>query len=270
MYGSIFNGILAAKKVEYGVMNLVLEIIAILYTLSRKTLFYAEYLICGEVSRCSLMCKPHRSIQSFFVLLLLALIFGVNPAAVSLARAETLEQGLFEEAVGEKAVEGKEASTPGILGRLQKRISQTWNEGNLDLFATAYTWHNRLAYDSKHVGRYNENPWGGGVGLSIVDEDGDSHLLFCMAFLDSWNKIQPYGGYAYFKNWRFGSNNDFRVGLGVTLGITARNEYNYIPFPLPLPVFGIGYKRLSVEATYIPGTSNNGNVLFVWLRWTIN
>jgi len=215
------------------------------------------------------MYEPYRPIQDFFVLLLLGLvILGANPvAAVPLSPADTQEESLFD-ASDSKAVEGKKA--PSILGRLQKRVSQTWNEGNVDLFATAYTWHNRLTYDSEHVQRYNENPWGGGAGLSFVDEDGDSHLLFLIAFLDSWDKIQPYGGYAYFKNWRFGYNNNFRVGAGIALGITAREQYSYIPFPLPLPVFGVGYKQFSVEAAYIPGTSNNGNVLFVWLRWTFD
>jgi len=213
------------------------------------------------------MHKPYRSIQDFFVFLLLSLvILGANPAAaVPLSQAEALEQSLLEASSGK---EEKEA--PGMLGRLQKRISQTWDEGNIDLFVTAYTWHNRLTYDKEHVRRYNENPWGGGVGLSIFDEDGDSHRLFFIAFLDSWNKVQPYGGYAYFKNWHFGSNNDFRISAGITLGITAREQYNYIPFPLPLPLLGIGYKQFSVEAAYIPGTRNNGNVLFTWFRWTFD
>lgn len=246
-----------------------LENITIICALSQKALFYAKNLIHGGISH-DFVYKPYRSsMQSFFVLLLFAalIILGVNWAAVSLSQAETLEQD-FLKVSEEEAVEGEES--PGVLGRLQKRISQTWKEGNMDLFVTAYTWHNRLTYDKEHVRRYNENPWGGGAGLSFFDEDGDSHLLFLIAFLDSWNKVEPYGGYAYFKNWRFGFNNDFRIGAGVSLGITAREQYKYIPFPLPLPVFGIGYKQLSAEAAYIPGTSNNGNVLFVWLRWTFD
>lgn len=215
------------------------------------------------------MYKLYRSRQSFLLPLLFALVIvGTNQAvAMPFPQEEALEQGFFE-TPAEKAPEGKEAS--GIFGRWQKRVSQTWNEGNLDLYATTYAWHNRLTYDREHTRRYNENAWGGGAGLSFLDEDGDSHLLFFMAFLDSWKKVEPYGGYAYFKNWRFGPHNDFRASLGFTLGITARNEYNYIPFPFPLPLFGVGYKRLSVEATYIPGTRNNGNVLFSWLRWTFN
>jgi len=215
------------------------------------------------------MHMPHRPLHSFFALLLFGLVMlGTNPAsATSLSLSEAQKHGLFE-ASGEKTVEAQKK--PGILGRLTNRIAQTWNEGNVDLIATTYAWHNRFTYDSDRVRRYNENAWGGGVGLSIFDEDGDSHMLFLTAFHDSWNNIQYYGGYAFLKNWYFGSSNDFRVGVGISLGITGRHEYDYIPLPLPLPVFGVGYKQFSIEAAYIPGTRNNGNVLFTWLRWTFN
>ena len=213
---------------------------------------------------------PHRPIQGFLILLLFGLLlFGANPvAATSLSLSEAQKQGFFE-APGDTAVE-KNTVFGGIFDRLTKRIVQTWNEGNVNLIVTTYAWHNRFAYDEKRARRYNENAWGGGLGLSLFDEDGDSHMLFLTAFQDSWNYIQPYAGYAFFKNWHFGSNNDFRAGVGISLGITARQEYDYIPLPLPLPVFGIGYKQLSVEAAYIPGTRNNGNVLFTWIRWTFN
>ncbi|PRH54720.1 hypothetical protein C6P90_15155, partial [Yersinia pestis] len=38
------------------------------------------------------------------------------------------------------------------------------------------------------------------------------------------------------------------------------------PLPLPLPLISIEYNRLSLQTTYIPGTYNNGNVLFTWIR----
>jgi len=221
------------------------------------------------------MLISHRLTQGFFVLLLLGLIMlGAHPAiATPLSLPEAQEQGLIE-ASGGKTVEEQNTAGPqetsGILGRLQKRIVQTWNEGKVNLIVTAYAWHNRLTYDRERVRRYNENAWGGGVGLSMFDEDGDSHMLFITAFSDSWNKVQPYGGYGFLKNWHFGPNNDFRAGVGISLGITARHEYDYIPLPLPLPMFGVGYKQFSLEAAYIPGTRNNGNVLFTWIRWTFD
>jgi palmitoyl transferase len=54
----------------------------------------------------------------------------------------------------------------------------------------------------------------------------------------------------------------------VTAGITARDDFaNYVPLPIILPLFSASYRRLSVQFTYIPGTYNNGNVLFAWLRY---
>ncbi|VDY33948.1 Lipid A palmitoyltransferase PagP precursor [Morganella morganii] len=51
------------------------------------------------------------------------------------------------------------------------------------------------------------------------------------------------------------------------LGVTARDDYHYIPIPVPLPLASVEYNRLAIQATYIPGTYNNGNVLFMWARW---
>ncbi|GBU14101.1 hypothetical protein AwEntero_27020 [Enterobacterales bacterium] len=57
------------------------------------------------------------------------------------------------------------------------------------------------------------------------------------------------------------------MGLGYTAAVTARDDYSYIPIPLVLPLASISYDKLSFQATYIPGTYNNGNVFFAWLRY---
>jgi len=219
------------------------------------------------------MYVPHRFPQGLRVFLLSGLLLlGASPA-FALPEAQGLQspqERSFEEKEGPGMTMGA-GDAENMFGRLKNRIGQTWNEGNVDLIVPVYTWHNRLTYrDRDRVRRYNEHPWGGGLGLSMFDEDGDSHMLYLIAFKDSWNKWQPYGGYAFLKNWRFGPDDDVRIGAGVTLGITAREQYNYIPFPLPLPMFGIGYKQFSVEAAYIPGPRDTMNVLFTWLRWTFN
>ena len=157
-----------------------------------------------------------------------------------------------------------------LLGGFRQRLSQTWNSSTLDLYVPAHTWHNRLMYDRERAQKYNERPWGIGLGKSFEDEDGDRHFLYYMGFQDSHNMYEPIVGYAYQKNWRPAGTDDFRLGLGYTVGITARQQYNYIPFPLPLPLFGIEYKRLALQSVYIPGRYNDGNVLFCWLRWQIN
>ncbi|MDC9621974.1 hypothetical protein PSI22_10055 [Xenorhabdus sp. XENO-7] len=66
--------------------------------------------------------------------------------------------------------------------------------------------------------------------------------------------------------WISGALDGFKIGMGLTLNVTASNNYYYVPLPLPLPIFSIEYNRLSFQSTYIPATYNSRNVLFGWLR----
>ncbi len=36
-------------------------------------------------------------------------------------------------------------------------------------------------------------------------------------------------------------DDNFRLGLGFTAGVTARDNWNYIPIPVLLPLASIGY-----------------------------
>ncbi len=140
---------------------------------------------------------------------------------------------------------------------------QTLHEHSYDAFVPLYAWHNRLTYDKKHIKKYNENPWGFGLGLSRFDQDNDWHSLYAMYFEDSNGYGETMFGYAFLKNKTWG---DFRLGYGFTIGLTQRHEYSYIPVPLPLPMVGIGYSRFDLQAAYVPGIKNDGNVLFIWSR----
>lgn len=139
---------------------------------------------------------------------------------------------------------------------------------NYDLYLPFLSWHNRFMYDKEKTDNYNEMPWGGGFGVSRYNEEGNWSSLYAMMFKDSHNEWQPIIGYGWEKGWYLDSSRDFRTGLGVTAGITAREDFaNYVPLPIILPLFSASYRRLSVQFTYIPGTYNNGNVLFAWLRY---
>ncbi len=83
-----------------------------------------------------------------------------------------------------------------------------------------------------------------------------------MAFKDSFNKWEPIGGYGWEKTRRPLTDQNFHLGLGYTLGVTARDNWNYIPIPVILPLASIGYGPATFQMTYIPGTYNNGNVYF--------
>lgn len=149
--------------------------------------------------------------------------------------------------------------------RIYTRAKTAWTDGYFDLYVPLYAWHNRWMYHTGEGSKFNENPWGAGIGKSYYDEDGDMHGLFAMGFKDSNKHFQPVLGYAYIKNWEVAD--DFRFGLGVAAGISSRHETYYIPFPAALPLVSIEYANFSIQATYIPERYNHGNVLFTWARW---
>lgn len=158
----------------------------------------------------------------------------------------------------------------GWQEKIKYNLRETWNSKTYDLYIPLYAWHNRLAYDDEHLDKYNENSWGGGLGFSRYDSDGDWHGLYAMAFIDSNDYIETMFGYAFMKNWYSETIKDLRYSLGFTVGATQRHEYSYIPVPLPLPLAGIGYKRFDLQAAYVPGIKNDGNVLFIWSKIRLN
>lgn len=154
--------------------------------------------------------------------------------------------------------------------QLKSDVAKTWDSEEYDAYIPVYAWHNRLAYDQEHIDKYNENPWGFGIGKSRFDENGNWHGLYAMGFKDSNKHLETFFGYAFMKNWFVNCNPDFRVGIGYTLGITQRSEWYYIPVPAPLPLASIEYKRFALQAAYVPGVENDGNVLFIWTKIAIN
>ena len=153
---------------------------------------------------------------------------------------------------------------------LKDDVAATWLSEEYDAYVPLYAWHNRLTYDQEHIDKYNENPWGFGLGKSRYDEKGNWHGLYAMAFKDSNKHLETFFGYAWMKNWFVNCNPDWRVGIGYTIGRTQRSEWLYIPVPAPLPIAGVEYKQLALQAAYVPGLKNDGNVLFIWTRIAIN
>lgn len=152
---------------------------------------------------------------------------------------------------------------------LKTNSVETWHSpGPHELYLPLFTWHAPFAWDKDKRDDYNENPWGAGYGLSRYDAEGNWHGLYAMVFKDSHNNWEPIAGYAYEKHWHpLSTHEDFHLGLGLTAGITMREDWSYLPVPLLLPIGSVGYKQLTLQGTYVPGTRNKGNVLFGWLRW---
>jgi lipid IVA palmitoyltransferase len=86
------------------------------------------------------------------------------------------------------------------------------------LYIPINTWHNRNYYRKEGINGFNERPWGLGVGKYRYDADGDWHVIYAMAFLDSQSDVEPIVGYGFQKVWRASEN--VRFGLGYTAGVT--------------------------------------------------
>ncbi len=148
---------------------------------------------------------------------------------------------------------------------LKENIVHAWKCGRPDAYIPVRAWHNRLTYDSEKIKKYNEEPWGFGIGKGFWDGN-EWHGIYAMAFKDSNFYTETFFGYGYQYNWALSKDENWKLGAGYTLGITQRHEYSYVPIPAPLPVGSISYKNISLQAAYVPGLKNNGNVLFAWLK----
>lgn len=156
----------------------------------------------------------------------------------------------------------------GWIDTAADHIGQTWREGDTELYVPVWTHHHRGTYDQDHIDGFNEFPAGIGLGKGRYNENGNWEGIYAMGFLDSHSKPSFMAGYGWAPTWNLG--NEIKAGVGVTGFLMSRRDYwNGLPFPGVLPIASIGYKQLSLQATYIPSTGrNNGNVLFMWGKWT--
>lgn len=152
-----------------------------------------------------------------------------------------------------------------------ERLHQIWAEGDTELYVSGYAWHNRFTYSPKRIRtkKYNELAWGGGLGKGFFDEKGNWHGLYAFAFLDSHKNVEPVAGYAHLFTGAL--TKDLKIGIGYSILITARPDILHnIPFPGVVPWAGVFFKKLSIKAAYIPGSSENGNVLYVVGTYTFD
>lgn len=159
------------------------------------------------------------------------------------------------------------ATSEDYLAQAVGSLNKTWQSEGYELYIPINTWHNRDYYSQEKEDGFNEHPWGLGVGKYRFDEDGDWHSLYLIGFQDSNNDLEPVAGFAFQKIWRPSQNT--RLGIGYTVGFTMRQDMDYMPIPLVLPLFSAEYKQISLQSTYVPGGYEYGNILFTWLRWQI-
>ncbi len=150
------------------------------------------------------------------------------------------------------------------FGQLKNHLTDVWQKSDqTDLYVPLVTYHNRSMYSKEKVDSFNERPWGLGIGKSHRDANSNWDGYYVMAFKDSHDDWEPIVGYGHVKNLA-GQASGLNAGVGLTAGFTARSDYNYKPLPVLLPIAAVGYDKVIVNATYVPGTKGNGNVLFMW------
>lgn len=154
-----------------------------------------------------------------------------------------------------------------VVNLVVDELRTTWQSKDVEWYIPINTWHNRSSYTHEQIAKYNERPWGIGMGKYRYDADGDWHGLYTMAFLDSQSKWEPVIGYGFQKVWE--PKQALKFGLGYTVGLTFRDDMHYVPIPLLLPLMSIKYQSVALQSTYIPGGKGNGNVLFTWIRWEL-
>lgn len=166
------------------------------------------------------------------------------------------------------ALAAEPSTVTSLTTYITNTLSETWQSQTYEWYIPINTWHNRDSYTRQEINEFNERPWGIGAGKYRYDQDGDWHGIYAMAFLDSQSEVEPIVGYGFQKVWQ--PHADVKLGLGYTVGVTLREDSNYVPIPVLLPLLSVKYKSVALQSTYIPGGQGHGNVLFTWLRWEMN
>ena len=143
-----------------------------------------------------------------------------------------------------------------------------YDNGTWEFYLPFKTYHSRSSYSAEQIAEYQENPAGFGVGKGLYNERGNWEGVFALAFQDSHFKPSYTAGYSWKSIWR--PAEDVRVGLGYMGGLMMRADtWNYVPFPVLLPVASLAYKNFSIEGAYVPPSGSAGNVLFFWAKWEL-
>ena len=154
--------------------------------------------------------------------------------------AHTTPFGLSTKAPGEA----------GAWGRTMDGVKRIWSEGQTNLIVSGYAWHLPWKHRTERQKAFNDAAWGGGFGWSFAENDRRQRLLYFVANNDSHERVEYMTGYAWLA--RYHPYGTLRLGVGYTLFLIGRYEYNYVPVPLILPAFSAGTDPVDVFVTYVP------------------
>ena len=200
--------------------------------------------------------------QHFLVTSLIQSImqFSLRKSAVASACCLSLfsvgaSAGFWDE-VAQTLPGGIATSSDGFFSAQLSGAREIMDNGRDGIAFGIYTEHPRFDYDN----RDEENMWpfGGGVLRTVIDDRGNERSLFALVFSDSHYYPEPTFGYSWVA--RYPVSEKFHVGAGYLLGFTFREDFNWLPCPMPLPVIKAGTDDVGVYMTYIPIT----NVFFFY------
>lgn len=147
----------------------------------------------------------------------------------------------------------------GFVGNQLNGMHDIIERGRTGILIPSYTNHPRWDYDNRD--EENAYPFGAGISRGIIDERGNERLMYLMFFRDSHYELEPIFGYAWLARYPI-ANSGFHFGAGYTAGFTFRQDYNWLPIPVPLPLVSAGTDSFNIYATYIPFT----NVFFFFSK----
>ena len=160
---------------------------------------------------------------------------------------------------------GYDVATPGNheFDYGMDRAKAIMKEGNSFWVVPTYTNHPTWDWDKRH--EENGYPFGMGLGRQVIDNRGNERSFFLVTFVDSNYRPEPVAGYQWVARWPV-AGTGLHVGAGYLAAVSARGDYMWVPFPMPLPVAKIGTNDISFYGTYIPVT----NVFFFYSTITID
>ena len=160
---------------------------------------------------------------------------------------------------------GYDVATPGNheFDYGMDRAKAIMKEGNSLWVVPTYTNHPTWDWDKRH--EENGYPFGMGLGRQVIDNRGNERSFFLVTFVDSNYRPEPVAGYQWVARWPV-AGTGLHVGAGYLAAVSARGDYMWVPFPMPLPVAKIGTDDISFYGTYIPVT----NVFFFYSTITID
>lgn len=190
-------------------------------------------------------------------------MFGITAKTTTLAAtsaaaafcAQSAFAGFWADAVN-TLPGGLSQGSEGFFSAQADGFREIFNNGRDGVAFGIWTEHPAFDYDN----RTEENgfPFGGGLVRTVIDEKGNERMLFGLVFSDSHYYPEPTFGYSWVARWPVSEK--YHVGAGYLLGVTFREDYNWLPIPMPLPVVKAGTDNVGLYMTYIPFT----NVFFFY------